>query len=79
MSFRNDQIPGDAAAVTPSDATAVDFYGLYIGGAGNLVVTTGAGNDVTFSSVQAGAIFPLRVVKVKSTGTTATNIVGFKA
>lgn len=79
MSFRNDQIPGDAAAVTPSDTVFVDFYGLFVGGAGNLVVTTGAGNDVTFTAVPAGAIIPLRVVKVKSTSTTATNIVGFKA
>jgi hypothetical protein len=77
--MRNDQIPTDAAAVTKSDSAFVDFYGLYVGGAGDVAVKTGAGNSVTFSSVPAGTIIPLRVTQVLSTGTTATNIVGFKA
>ncbi len=48
---------------------------LYIGGAGDVVVTpAGGGADVTFSGVPAGAILPIQVVKVK-TATTATNIV----
>lgn len=74
---RNDLIPSDAAAVTPADGTAVNFVGLYVGGAGNVVVKTGAGNDVTFTSVPAGTILALRVVEVK-TATNATSIVGFK-
>jgi hypothetical protein len=76
---RNDGIPNDAVAITPADATFVDLIGLFVGGAGNVVVTTGAGNDVTFTGVPAGATINLRIVKVKSTSTTATNIVGLKA
>lgn len=76
---RNDLIPNDAAAVTPSDTAFVDLVGVFVGGAGNLVVTTGAGADCTFTGVGAGTILGLKIIKVKSTGTTATNIVGLKA
>jgi len=48
---------------------------LYIGTAGNIKVTTVAGDDVTFSGVLGGSFFPVNVVKVFSTGTTATNII----
>tara|TARA_Y100001938_G_C8012204_1_gene390627 strand:- start:380 stop:889 length:510 start_codon:yes stop_codon:yes gene_type:complete len=48
---------------------------LYIGGAGNLQVTTVAGDTVTFNGLQAGTFFPVNVVKVFSSGTSATNIV----
>lgn len=64
------------ASVTPSDTDAVDFNGLYIGGAGDIKVDLLNGSTVTLSSALAGTIYPLRVTKVYSTGTTATNIVG---
>ena len=48
---------------------------LYIGGAGNLKVTTVAGDDVTFNGLQEGTFFPVNVIKVFSTGTSATNII----
>ena len=75
-----------AAAVTPSDSVDVpsvstqDGSGnngcvLYIGGAGNLKVTTAGGDEVTFSSVLAGSFLPVQVVRVWATGTTATNII----
>ena len=48
---------------------------LYIGGAGHLKVTTVAGDDVTFNGLQAGTFFPVNVIKVFSTGTSATNII----
>ena len=48
---------------------------LYIGGAGNIKVTTVAGDIVTFNGVLAGSFFPVNVLKVFSTGTTATNII----
>jgi hypothetical protein len=69
--------PTDAAAVTPSDGTDLTFVSkkLFVGGAGNLVVITAAGNTVTFTGVAAGTILPIRVSRVKATGTTATNIV----
>jgi hypothetical protein len=48
---------------------------LYIGTTGTLKVTTVAGDDVTFTGILAGSFFPVQVVKVWATGTTATNII----
>ena len=48
---------------------------LYIGSAGNIKVTTVAGDIVTFSNVLAGSFFPVNVIKVFGTGTTAANII----
>lgn len=46
---------------------------LYVGGAGNVVVTTLGGDILTFSGVTAGSILPVQVIKVAS-ATTATLI-----
>ena len=48
---------------------------LYIGTAGNLKVRTVAGDDVTFQGVSTGTFFPVNVVKVFATGTSADNII----
>lgn len=75
---------GRAAAVTPSDSSDIPSITggtsnngcvLYIGGAGNLRVTTVGGDDVSFSGVLAGSFLPVQVIKVWSTGTSATSIV----
>jgi hypothetical protein len=80
-SYQNGAGPATkAVAVTPGDATVVDFASLYVGGAGNIVVETrnmaGTAADVTFTGVPAGTILPIACTKVKATGTTATSIVG---
>lgn len=65
-------------AITPSDSTSFSFgytRGIYVGGAGNLSVEM-ANGTVVFYSVNAGTVLPLRVTRVNSTGTTATNLVG---
>ena len=71
--------PADnAVAVTPSNSTDLTYAtrAIYVGGAGNVVVTmVGGGSNVTFTGVQAGSILPIRVTRVLSTGTTATSIV----
>lgn len=70
--------PADnATAVTPSDSTDLSYTSraLYVGGAGNIVVTMAGGGDVTFTAVPAGSILPVRVTRVKSTSTTATAII----
>jgi len=46
-----------------------------VGGAGNIKVDTLGGDTVTFTGVLAGSILPVRILKVYSTDTTATNIV----
>jgi len=48
---------------------------LYIGGAGNVKVLTTGNDEVTFAAVQPG-FFPVQVIRVYATGTTATNIIG---
>jgi hypothetical protein len=48
---------------------------LYVGTGGNLRVLTAGGQDVTFASVLGGTFFPVQVLKVFSTGTSAANIV----
>ena len=47
---------------------------LFIGGAGNVAVTTLGNDEITFNAVPVGTILAVQVLKVKSTGTTATLI-----
>ena len=47
---------------------------LYVGGEGNVVVETAAGNEVTFTEISAGTFMPIQILKVKTT-TTASNII----
>lgn len=67
-----------AAAVTPGTTELSPTRGLYIGGAGDLVVVMagepGDATSVTFTGVLAGCILPLQVRKVLSSST-ATLIV----
>ena len=66
---------GDAAAVTPNDSTTMNATrGLYVGSGGNISVDMMQGGAVTFTAVPTGVILPVRVVKVNSTGTTASSI-----
>lgn len=67
-----------AVAVTPNDGAdlATVTRGLYVGVAGNVKVDMADGDTVTFVALAAGVIHALRVARVYSTGTTATNIVG---
>lgn len=64
-----------AVAVTPHDTTLIpQTRALYVGVTGNLNLTMADGVDVVFSNVPVG-IFPVQVLRVKSTSTTATSIV----
>ena len=66
-----------AVAVTPDDDTDLTTYArsLYVGTGGNVRVITSGGNTVTFTSVPNGSVLPVRVKRVLSTSTTASNIV----
>tara|TARA_R100000365_G_C2737740_1_gene66802 strand:+ start:451 stop:717 length:267 start_codon:yes stop_codon:yes gene_type:complete len=68
---------GTLFAITSADADlAYVTRGLYVGGAGNLVVRPAdGGGDVTFVGVPAGTTLPIRVTQVRA-ATTATGIVG---
>jgi hypothetical protein len=45
---------------------------LYVGGTGNVSVVTIGGDTIVFNGVPAGTTLPIQVVKLRSTGTTAT-------
>ena len=73
-----------AAAVTPSNTVNIPSISgpqaarpcvLYVGTGGNLKVITEGGDEVTFVNVQDGTFFPVNVLRVFATGTTATNII----
>ena len=67
--------PGDAAAVTPNDSTNLPQASvIYVGGAGNVKVTTAQGSDVTFANVNSGTVLPVQVIRVWSTGTSASSL-----
>jgi len=50
------------------------FRGIYVGGTGNIVLTTPSGNTVTFNSVAAGIILPVCGIRLGAS-TTATNMI----
>ena len=68
-----------AAAVTPNDATDLPngpANAIYVGGAGTLTVDmAGNGATVLFGAVPAGTTIPIKVKRVRATGTAATSIV----
>jgi hypothetical protein len=65
-------------AITPADATdlAAETRAIYVGGAGSVAVTLASGDTITLAGVLAGTLLPVRASRVRSTGTTATDLVG---
>ena len=70
-----------AAVVTQSDTADIPYIGggtgqwpcvLYVGGAGDVKVTTAGGDDVVFEAVNAGTFLPVQVIKVWDAGTSVT-------
>jgi len=66
-------------SVTPSDTADLAYVSraLFIGGAGNIVVTPASGQANVTYTCPAGMILPIRAARVLATGTTATNIVNW--
>lgn len=71
--------PGsNLAAVTPNDSSDLTIHSraLWVGGAGNIKVDmVGIGTAITLSGIPAGTLLPIRVKRVYSTDTSATNII----
>lgn len=69
-----------AETITPSDAQDLAFVtrALYVGQGGDLAVELKSGDTAVLRNMQASVIYPLRVVRVLATGTTATDIVGLR-
>ena len=69
--------PGDAVVIVPSDSVNLTTAAvIYVGVGGNVKVTTAQGTAITFTGVVAGSVIPIQVMRVWSTGTTATSMVG---
>jgi hypothetical protein len=68
------------ANLTPSDNALLPraTKALYVGTGGTIVLrAVDDDSDTTFANVADGAILDVRVVAIRSNGTTASNIVGF--
>ena len=67
----------NASTVTPDDNTDLEntSRALFVGTGGNVAVRMKGGADVTFFNVSDGSILSIRVDRVNSTGTTASNMV----
>jgi hypothetical protein len=69
---------GGAAVITLSDTVDQFWTGIYVGGTGNVNVDMESGGTVLFSAVPVGTILPIRVKRVRTTGTTATLLIGLQ-
>jgi len=67
----------NAATITPDDDTDLAYTtrAIWVGGEGDLTVIMHGGATVTYTSVAAGTLLPIRVVRVLES-TTATDLVG---
>jgi hypothetical protein len=65
----------DAAAVTPSDSADLPretCQGLMVTATGNLSVLLHGGGQLDLTGLAANVLLPLRIRRVRATGTTAT-------
>ncbi|MDC9824082.1 hypothetical protein PRN20_10065 [Devosia sp. ZB163] len=65
-------------AITASDVAdlAAETRAVYIGSGGDLAVVLSSGDEVSFAGLTGGSLLPIRARRIKSTGTTATFLVG---
>jgi hypothetical protein len=64
-------VPHDVNYLTDGETRAI-----YVGGTGDVVAIDERGVETTFKNAQAGSSLPIRTNRVKSTGTTASFLVG---
>ncbi|QIE41258.1 spike base protein, RCAP_Rcc01079 family [Meridianimarinicoccus aquatilis] len=67
----------DGNMIVPSDAADLPHVtrAIYVGTAGEIQAELASGVTVSFISVPAGTMLPLRLRKILSTGTTAGDLV----
>lgn len=78
MSLVSTSIARKASNITTSDTADNTWSYVYVGGAGDVKVTTENGDVVTYSSFPAGQTIYVRTRLIWATGTTATLMVGHK-
>lgn len=68
----------DYYAITPADADLpTPVRGIYVGGSGNIALRSyGSTTTVTLTGVVVGTVLQIEAAQVRSTGTTATNLIG---
>lgn len=68
----------DGFAIVPNDGTDLSEVtrALYVGVGGTLAITLKSGVELALQGIAAGTLLPLRVRRVKATGTSASAIVG---
>ena len=80
--FHNDGLQYTRAlSVTKSDSTELDIRAFMVGGAGDVAIQTASMDAaVTLTGCLAGVIYPIGggAIKIMSTNTTATSIVGLR-
>lgn len=69
----------NAALVTPNNDTDLTAMtrAVFVGTGGNLAVVMAGGQTVVLPTIPSGAFLPICVSRIRSTSTTATNIVAF--
>jgi len=76
--------PGaDAPAIDHWDLTLDDlvnetqsFRAIYVGAGGDITIVSATGNVVKYLAVPQGTVLPVEGVRVNSTGTSASNLIG---
>lgn len=65
-------------AITPNNSTdlPIPVRGLYVGVGGDVACAGVEGGDVILKNVASGQVLPIQIVRVKVTGTTATDLIG---
>jgi len=70
-------VANTAQSITPADSDLTSpVEALWVGGSGNVKITTLDGSVVTLVGIIAGSLIPIAVKRVWSSDTTATSIVG---
>lgn len=67
----------NAFAVTIGENMEYATRAIYVGVGGDINIQTVHNDEVLLKNVLTGQILPIRVKKILSSGTTATDIVGF--
>jgi len=71
----------EVSANDSADLSGAPYYGVWVGTGGNVRLNTGAsagGSDLTFNNVASGQLIPIKVYRVYSTSTTASNVLVLK-
>lgn len=68
----------DHFVITPSNSTNFNIMAraIYVGVGGDISLVSSRGNAVTYLAVPQGTVLPVVALRINSTSTTATNLIG---